>query len=125
MKFQIKKLTYQNEAPRIVEAKSAYAAMKKISGNMATIAKCASLTAKYGAPVFSKGWEGHIHRNHFMVTEVAPDVIAEVVTEENVFGIMMTYTDAKLIDIVTTHSLRNTKVDQRITEAAAQELANR
>ena len=38
---------------------------------------------------------------------------------------MMTYTDAQLMDIVTTHSLRNSKVDRILTEAAARELAGR
>jgi hypothetical protein len=78
MKFQITRIG--NTEVRIVEAKSAYAAMKKISGNMATIAKCASLTAKYGTPVFSKGWQGRIMRNHYTVTEVI---------EANVPAIMM------------------------------------
>jgi hypothetical protein len=68
MKFQITRIG--NNEVRIVEAKSAYAAMKKISGNMATISKCPSLTAKYGAPVFSKGWEGRIMRNRYTVTAV-------------------------------------------------------
>ena len=68
MKFQITRIG--NTEVRIVEAKSAYAAMKKISGNMATIAKCASLTAKYGTPVFSKGWQGRIMRNHYTVTPI-------------------------------------------------------
>jgi hypothetical protein len=78
MKFQITRIG--NTEVRIVEAKSAYAAMKKISGNMATIAKCPSLTAKYGAPVFSKGWEGRIMRNHYTVTPII---------EANVPAIMM------------------------------------
>ncbi len=79
MKYEIRRMG-STEVMKTVEAKSAYAAMKKISGNMATIAKCASLTAKYGAPVFSKGWEGRIMRNHFIVTEVV---------EANVPAIMM------------------------------------
>jgi hypothetical protein len=68
MKFQITRIG--NTEVRIVEAKSAYAAMKKISGNMMTIAKCPKLTAKYGVAVFSKGWEGRIMRNHYTVTPI-------------------------------------------------------
>jgi len=73
MKYEIRRMG-STEVMKTVEATSAYAAMKKISGNMATIAKCSSLTTKYGAPVFSKGWEGRIMRNHFIVTEVVEDI---------------------------------------------------
>lgn len=45
--------------------------------------------------------------------------------EETATATMMTYTDAQLMDIVTTHSLRNSKVDRILTEAAARELAGR
>ena len=77
MKYEIRKMGH-TAVIKTVEAKSAYDAIKKISGNMATIAKCPSFTAKYGVPVFSKGWEGHLHRNHFTVTEVA-EVAAPVI----------------------------------------------
>jgi len=69
MKFQICKLD-STEVIKTVEAKSAYAAMKKISGNMATIAKCPKLTAKYGVAVFSKGWEGRLFRQEYTVTQI-------------------------------------------------------
>jgi hypothetical protein len=68
MKFQICKLG-SNEV-RIVEAKSAYDAMKKTSGNMTTISKCPKLTAKYGVPVFSKGWKGRLFRQEYTVTPI-------------------------------------------------------
>ena len=45
--------------------------------------------------------------------------------EETATATMMTYTDAQLMDIVATHSLRNSKVDLILTEAAARELAGR
>ena len=45
--------------------------------------------------------------------------------EETATATMMTYTDAQLMDIVATHSLRNNKVDRILTEAAARELAGR
>ena len=45
--------------------------------------------------------------------------------EETAAATMMTYTDAQLMDIVTTHSLRNSKVDRILAEAAARELAGR
>lgn len=45
--------------------------------------------------------------------------------EETAAATMMTYTDTQLMDIVTTHSLRNSKVDRILTEAATRELAGR
>ena len=45
--------------------------------------------------------------------------------EDTATATMMTYTDAELMDIVATHSLRNSKVDRILTEAAARELAGR
>lgn len=45
--------------------------------------------------------------------------------EETATATMMTYTDAQLMDIVATHSLRSSKVDRILTEAAARELAGR
>ena len=146
MKYEIR-IVNHTSAIKTVEAKSAYDAMKKISGNMDTIAKCPKLSAIYGAPVFSKGKEGHTFRQEYTVTEVAEvtaevtaevvevtaEVTAEVVTtetvevsiEETATATMMTYTDAQLMDIVATHSLRNSKVDRILTEAATRELAGR
>jgi len=62
--------------------------------------------------------------------EVTPDVIAEVVstdyiTEGNIDAVMMTYSNERLMDIVATHSLRNSRVDRILTEAATRELAGR
>ena len=145
MKYEIR-IVNHTSAIKTVEAKSAYDAMKKISGNMDTIAKCPKLSAIYGAPVFSKGKEGHTFRQEYTVTEVAEvtaevtaevvEVTAEVVEvattetvevsiEETATATMMTYTDAQLMDIVATHSLRNSKVDRILTEAATRELAGR
>ena len=138
MKYEIR-IVNHTSVIKTVEAKSAYDAMKKISGNMDTIAKCPKLSAIYGAPVFSKGKEGHTFRQEYTVTEVA-EVTAEVTTEvvevattetvevsieETAAATMMTYTDAQLMDIVATHSLRNSKVDRILTEAATRELAGR
>lgn len=78
MKYEIR-ITGQSEVVKTVEAKSAYDAMKKISGNMATIAKCPKLSAIYGAPVFSKGKEGHTFRQEFTVTQVV-EVTAPVIS---------------------------------------------
>ena len=145
MKYEIR-IVNHTSAIKTVEAKSAYDAMKKISGNMDTIAKCPKLSAIYGAPVFSKGKEGHTFRQEYTVTEVAEvtaevtaevvEVTAEVVEvtatetvevsiEETATATMMTYTDAQLMDIIATHSLRNSKVDRILTEAATRELAGR
>lgn len=45
--------------------------------------------------------------------------------EETAAATMMTYTDTQLMDIVATHSLRSSKVDRILTEAATRELAGR
>jgi hypothetical protein len=58
------------------------------------------------------------------VVEVTAEVV-EVSIEETATATMMTYTDAQLMDIVATHSLRNSKVDRILTEAATRELAGR
>jgi hypothetical protein len=57
--------------------------------------------------------------------EVATTETVEVSIEETATATMMTYTDAQLMDIVTSHSLRNSKVDRILTEAATRELAGR
>ena len=128
MKFQIIK-TETGEVIATIEAASKVAALKgafSTRNGKITVAR----KADWKDNVYSAGHIGcdKWNREFYTVTEVVeatPDVIAEVVTEENVFSIMTTYTDAQLMDIVTTHSLRRTIVDQRITEAAARELAGR
>ena len=77
MKYEIR-IVNHTSAIKTVEAKSAYDAMKKISGNMDTIAKCPKLSAIYGAPVFSKGKEGHTFRQEYTVTPVV-EVAAPVI----------------------------------------------
>ena len=127
MKFQVTKIETGKSV--IIEATSKAAALKQaISSRHGKIT--VTRKADWKDNVYSAGVIGcfKFERNFYTVTEVieaTPDVIAEVVTEENVFSIMTTYTDTQLMDIVTTHSLRRTIVDQRITEAAARELAGR
>jgi hypothetical protein len=78
MKYEIRR-TNQTEVIKTVEAKSAYDAMRKTSGNMMTIGKCPKLSIIYGAPVYSKGKEGHLHRQEYTVTEVI-EVTAPVIS---------------------------------------------
>ena len=58
-------------------------------------------------------------------TPEATPPLDDTTIEETAAATMMTYTDAQLMDIVATHSLRNSKVDLILTEAAARELAGR
>tara|TARA_R110000868_G_C10472285_1_gene728440 strand:+ start:106 stop:504 length:399 start_codon:yes stop_codon:yes gene_type:complete len=132
MKYQVNRIENNRITKTIiVEAKNEINAAKMIIENVPAGEKITAKKApKRGDNVYGVG-SPHVYEwlRWFVtvtpVIEATPDVITEVVTEENVFSIMMSYTDTQLMDIVTTYSLRQTKVDQRIAEAAARELAGR
>ena len=142
MKYQVNRIENNRITKTIiVEAKNEINAAKMIIENVPAGEKITAKKApKRGDNVYGVG-SPHVYewlRWFVTVTEVTEvvEVTAEVVEatatetvevsiEETATATMMTYTDAQLMDIVTTHSLRNSKVDRILTEAAARELAGR
>ena len=142
MKYQVNRIENNRITKTIiVEAKNEINAAKMIIENVPAGEKITAKKApKRGDNVYGVG-SPHVYewlRWFVTVTEVTEVVEAtaevveatatetvEVSIEETATATMMTYTDAQLMDIVTTHSLRNSKVDRILTEAAARELAGR
>ena len=142
MKYQVNRIENNRITKTIiVEAKNEINAAKMIIENVPAGEKITAKKApKRGDNVYGVG-SPHVYewlRWFVTVTEVTEvvEVTAEVVEatatetvevsiEETATATMMTYTDAQLMDIVTTHSLRNSKVDRILTEAATRELAGR
>ena len=142
MKYQVNRIENNRITKTIiVEAKNEINAAKMIIENVPAGEKITAKKApKRGDNVYGVG-SPHVYewlRWFVTVTEVTEvvEVTAEVVEatatetvevsiEETATATMMTYTDAQLMDIVTSHSLRNSKVDRILTEAAARELAGR
>ena len=142
MKYQVNRIENNRITKTIiVEAKNEINAAKMIIENVPAGEKITAKKApKRGDNVYGVG-SPHVYewlRWFVTVTEVTEVVEAtaevveatatetvEVSIEETATATMMTYTDAQLMDIVTSHSLRNSKVDRILTEAAARELAGR
>ena len=142
MKYQVNRIENNRITKTIiVEAKNEINAAKMIIENVPAGEKITAKKApKRGDNVYGVG-SPHVYewlRWFVTVTEVTEVVEAtaevveatatetvEVSIEETATATMMTYTDAQLMDIVPTHSLRNSKVDRILTEAAARELAGR
>ena len=141
MKYEITKIETGKSV--IIEATSKAAALKQAistRNGKITVAR----KADWKDNVYSAGVIGcfKFERNFYTVTEVATETVevvevaevveattevvsADYITEGNIDAVMMTYSNERLMDIVATHSLRNSKVDRILTEAAARELAGR
>jgi hypothetical protein len=132
MKFQVNRIENGHITKTvIVEAKNEINAAKMIIENVPAGEKITAKKApKRGDNVYGVG-SPHVYEwlRWFVtvtpVVEVAATETVEVSIEETATATMMSYTDAQLMDIVATHSLRNSKVDRILTETATRELAGR